>query len=70
MGLIEIVVTVCAVANPANCEDRHLQFAWEGSLQQCVMTAQPYIAEWIGQHPAWTARKWICDYPDKHKQDI
>jgi hypothetical protein len=50
-SLIEIILTVCAIANPANCEEKYLQFAWDGSLQQCVMAAQPYIAEWIGQHP-------------------
>jgi hypothetical protein len=32
--------------------------------------AQPFIAEWVGDHPQWTVRKWTCDYPDKHKQDI
>jgi hypothetical protein len=52
-GLIEIILTVCAIANPANCEEKYLQFAWDGSLRQCMMAAQPYIAEWIGQHPAW-----------------
>ena len=70
MGLIEIVLTVCAIANPANCEQRHLQFAWGGSLQQCAMAAQPYIAEWIGEHPAWTAVRWTCDYPGRQKRDI
>ena len=58
MGLIEIILTVCAVAQPANCEDKHLQFAWEGSLRQCVMAAEPYIAQWSGEHPGWTTRRW------------
>ncbi len=69
MGLIEIVFTVCAIANPANCEEKRLQFSWEGSLTQCAMTAQPYIAQWIGDHPAWTAKGWTCAYPGKRKQD-
>ena len=68
--LIEIILTVCAIANPANCEERSLQFAWEGSLQQCMMAAQPYIAEWIGQHPAWRAQRWSCDYPGSKKRKI
>jgi hypothetical protein len=69
-GMIEIILTVCAIANPANCEDKHLQFAWEGSIRQCMMAAQPYIAEWIGRHPEWMARKWTCDYPGHEKRDI
>jgi hypothetical protein len=34
------------------------------------MAAQPYIAEWIGQHPAWQAKKWSCDYPGGKKRRI
>lgn len=69
MGLVEIVVMVCAMAHPAHCEDKRLQFAWNGSLDQCMMAAQPYIAQWIGDHPAWTARRWRCEYPGKSRQD-
>jgi hypothetical protein len=68
--LIEIILTVCAIANPANCEEKYLQFAWDGSLRQCMMAAQPYIAEWISQHPAWRAKKWSCGYPGNNKQRI
>jgi hypothetical protein len=68
--MIEIILTVCAVANPANCEDKYLQFAWEGSLKQCVMGAQPYIAQWIGNHPEWAASKWTCEYPGREKRKI
>ncbi len=69
-SLIEIILTVCAIANPNNCEERALQFAWDGSINQCMMAAQPYIAQWIGQHPAWVARKWTCDYPVSRKHQI
>jgi hypothetical protein len=47
-GFIEIVILVCAVTDPNQCEDKRLQFAWQGSLKQCVMAAQPYMAQWIG----------------------
>jgi hypothetical protein len=26
-----------------------------------------YIAQWIGEHPKWTAVRWHCDYPGKNK---
>jgi hypothetical protein len=32
------------------------------SLNQCVMNAQPYIAQWINEHPKWIAVRWRCDY--------
>ena len=31
------------------------------------MAAPPYIAQWIGEHPKWTAVKWRCEYP--HSND-
>jgi hypothetical protein len=35
-----------------------------------VMAAQPYIAQWIGDHPQWTATKWTCEYPGREKRKI
>ena len=68
--MMEIILTVCAVANPANCEEKYLLFAFEGSVNQCVLGAQPYIAEWMGKHPGWVATKWSCDYPGHEKRKI
>jgi len=68
MGFIEVILTVCAIANPVNCEDKRLQFAWDGSPRQCAMMQMP-IAAWIGDHPEWIVRRWSCDVPDKRKQD-
>jgi hypothetical protein len=67
MGLIELVITVCAVAHPTQCEDQHLQYASGQSLTQCAMAAPPYIAQWIGEHPRWTAVSWHCEYPGARK---
>jgi hypothetical protein len=66
MNPIDLVVTVCAVLSPATCEEAHLVFNWSGSLQQCVMAAPPYIAQWAGEHPKWQAVKWRCEYPHAH----
>jgi hypothetical protein len=63
MDMIAIVVTVCALAQPDHCEDQRLEFTWQGSLRQCVMNAQPYIAEWIGDHPKWSVKSYHCEYP-------
>ena len=68
MGLIEIVLTVCAVANPTACEERRLQFSFNGSLTQCAMTAQPYIAQWIGEHPQWSVKGYHCEYPGTRRK--
>jgi hypothetical protein len=64
-GFIEIVMLVCAVTDSTQCEDKHLQFAWQGSLKQCVMAAQPYMAQWIGEHPQWVIKTYHCEFPGK-----
>jgi hypothetical protein len=67
MGLIELILTVCTIAQPSACEDQHLEFAATGSLAQCTMAAPPYIAQWIGEHPKWIAVRWHCEYPGRSK---
>jgi hypothetical protein len=67
MNPIDLIVTVCAVLSPVTCEETHLVFSWSGSLQQCVMAAPPYIAQWVGEHPKWHAVRWRCEYP--HSKD-
>ena len=67
MNPIDLVITVCAVLSPTTCEEQHLAFNSNVSLAQCAMAAPPYIAQWIGEHPKWTAVKWRCEYP--HSND-
>jgi hypothetical protein len=68
MDVIELIITVCAVLSPNVCEERHLTFSASFSPKQCVMAAQPYIAQWIGEHPKWTAVKWRCEYPHSNEK--
>jgi hypothetical protein len=68
MTPIDLIVTVCAVLSPATCEETHLVFSSDVSLRQCVTAAQPYIAQWIGEHPKWTAVKWRCEYPRNNQK--
>jgi hypothetical protein len=63
MDTINLIITVCAVLAPTNCQEQSLIFSASFSLRQCAMAAPPYVAQWIGQHPNWTAVKWRCEYP-------
>lgn len=63
MNPIDLIVTVCAVLSPSTCEEKHLVFSTHVSLQQCVLAAQPYIAQWAAEHPKWNAVRWRCEYP-------
>jgi hypothetical protein len=70
MGLIELVITVCSLAQPAACEDQHLQFSSGISLRQCAMAAPPYMAQWIGEHPKWHVVRWHCEFPGQSGERI
>jgi hypothetical protein len=63
MNIINLIMTVCSLTAPTVCEERSLAFSADFSLRQCVMAAQPYIAQWTGEHPKWHAVKWRCEYP-------
>jgi hypothetical protein len=27
------------------------------------MNAQPYLAQWIAEHPKWSIKRYHCEYP-------
>ena len=70
MGLIELVVTVCMTSQMSVCEEARLAFEANASLNQCAMAAPPYIAQWIGEHPKWTAVRWHCEYSSARKSRV
>jgi hypothetical protein len=61
--MIELVLTICAVAAPDRCGETRLQFVSQESLMQCMMQAPPYIAAWSVDHPASRVVRWRCAYP-------
>jgi hypothetical protein len=67
MNAINLILTICSVMSPNICEETNLVFSASFSLRQCAMAAPPYIAQWAGEHPKWTAVKWRCEYP--HSRD-
>lgn len=67
MNAIDLIITVCAVLSPTTCQETRLVFDANISPMQCAMAAPPYIAQWVGEHPKWTAVKWRCEYP--HSND-
>jgi protein-tyrosine-phosphatase len=69
MNAINLILTVCAVSSPTTCEERNLVFSSDFSLRQCVMAAQPYMAQWIAEHPQWTIKEYHCDYPGRKVED-
>ncbi|HTV32893.1 MAG TPA: hypothetical protein VME69_07285 [Methylocella sp.] len=70
MGLVELILTVCSLAQPASCEEQRLSLMDEGTLMQCMTNAPPVIAEWAGSHPGRLVTRWRCCYPGHEDQAI
>lgn len=64
MALVELILTVCTLAQPVDCEEQHLTFVDSGSLRQCLYQAPPRIAEWSQGHPGRKVVRWRCAYPE------
>ena len=62
--MIELIVSVCLLAEPGRCKDVHLSFAEETlTPMKCLMGAQVEIAKWAEIHPNWSIEKWKCGRP-------
>jgi hypothetical protein len=63
MGVIELIISVCAVVQADQCREEHLRFMSNMSVRQCDIGAPPHIALWINEHPQWFVARWRCEYP-------
>jgi hypothetical protein len=67
MEMVDLILTVCLTASPADCRDEHLYFESRGSLQQCMFLAPAEIAKWSSEHPAVKVTRWRCAFPTEEK---
>jgi hypothetical protein len=59
--MIELVVAVCMIDQPARCKDVTLNFEGQRvSAEQCMFNGQIEMAKWIGDHPNWVIQNWHC----------
>jgi hypothetical protein len=65
--MMELILTVCALTAPSQCQEQRLEFVSQESVMQCMMHAPPYIAQWSEQHPAVRVTRWRCAYPGDEK---
>ena len=70
MNLVDLVVLACMLANPGTCREYHLPFQSSGSVRACSMQAQPYLAQWIGEHPYLRVARWHCEWPGRQRENI
>lgn len=65
MDLVDLILTVCLIANPDKCHEEHLYFERRGGLLQCTFLAPPEIAKWTEEHPKLKVVRWKCAFPEK-----
>lgn len=62
--MIELVLSVCFVADVHRCKDVHLTYVAETvSMHECMMYGQNEIAKWSEGNPNWRVQKWSCGSP-------
>ncbi|SFK00923.1 hypothetical protein [Celeribacter neptunius] len=57
--MIELLFVACLSTSPDACEERSLLFT-DITPMTCMMGAQPELAKWTEQHPAYTVSRWSC----------
>lgn len=58
--MLELVLTVCLLSEPAKCHDERLRVLdADVTLLQCMMTI-PDLVSWRRQHPGWRVSGWRC----------
>ncbi|MCX7898578.1 MAG: hypothetical protein N2444_00555 [Methylocystis sp.] len=71
MNFVELILTVCTLAQPVSCDERKLTFeSGTGSTRDCMMQAMPFIAQWSGEHPNVEVIKWRCVAPGSEGDKI
>ncbi len=71
--MIELVFIACLKTNPEACEQKILSYVEETGAANpgsCLMRAQPELAIWITEHPAFTVASWRCEEAPESRADI
>jgi hypothetical protein len=68
--LVDLILLACSLTNTSDCHEYHILFETGGSLQSCMMQAQPYLAQWVGEHPNYRVARWRCAWPDREDEKI
>lgn len=58
--MLYIVLTVCLVSSPGECEERYIPVYAEISPMACMMGAQAEIALWKETHAELDVTRWQC----------
>jgi len=68
--MLLLIMTVCSLSDPNRCGEARMQFSSEVTPMQCLMQAQPYMAQWVEEHPGRRVASWRCARPEVEGQPI
>ncbi|WP_353476498.1 hypothetical protein PVT71_26650 (plasmid) [Salipiger sp. H15] len=57
--MIELFFMACLSTAPDQCQPRSLLYT-DVTPMACMMGAQPELARWVEEHPAYTVARWSC----------
>lgn len=67
MDMIDLILTICVIANPSDCREERLHFERHGNLNNCMFTAPTEIVKWAQEHPHLRVVRWKCAYPSEER---
>lgn len=67
--IIEIVLSVCLLADPGRCKDVRLSYMSDDAItpHNCMIYGQSEISKWTEGNPNWSIMKWTCGHPSQLK---
>ena len=58
---MELILAICMLNTPSTCREERVAVSTEATApMQCMIGAQPIIAEWTQNHPKWKVERWRC----------
>lgn len=66
--MIELFFIACLTTAPTACEERSIAYLDDVGLMECMMQAQPQLAEWTEAHPNLRVARWSCRFASQKPQ--
>ena len=56
-----LLLSVCLIADPGQCREERINVSADNPNPFiCMRNSQSTLAQWQGEHPAWSIKKWRC----------
>lgn len=59
--MIALVISACLMGDLQSCHAYRVPLPEQTNPLTCTLFAQPYLAQWVGEHPGLQITKWTCE---------